>query len=111
LFSLIYNVRILDVGLPAARQAVILDPKNPVGLDILGQYFLAGQDLLSAERMFNNAIAQDPQYAQAQFHLGLTYLQEGKRQPAFQTLTLAANLAEGQPLADQVRRVLNQNFP
>jgi tetratricopeptide (TPR) repeat protein len=111
LFSLMYNVQTTEIGLPAARQAVVLDPKNPVGLDILGQYFLAGKDLLSAERMFLNAINQDPQYAQAQFHLGLTYLQEGKRQPAFQTLNLAASLSAGQPLAEQVQRVLSQNFP
>jgi tetratricopeptide (TPR) repeat protein len=111
LFSLIYNVQLTPVGLPAARQAVVLDPANAVGLDILGQYFLTGQDLLSAERMFLNAISQDPQNAFAQFHLGLTYLEEGKRQPAYQTLTLAANLATGQPLAEQVQRVINQNFP
>jgi tetratricopeptide (TPR) repeat protein len=111
LFSLVYNVQLTGVGLPAARQAVVLEPADPVGLDILGQYFLAGKDLLSAERMFLNAIIQDPHYAQAQFHLGLTYLEEGKSQPAYETLKLAAKLAAGQPLAEQIQRVLNQNFP
>ena len=111
LFTLSFNVQLTGVGLPAARQAVVLDPTNPIGLDILGQYFLVGKDLLSAERMFLNAIAKDPQCAQAEFHLGLTYLEEGKSQPAYQTLKLAANLAAGQPLAEQVQRVLNQNFP
>ena len=111
LFSLSYNVQLTGVGLPAACQAVVLDPTNPVGLDILGQYFLTGQDLLSAERMFLNAVAQDPQYALAQFHLGLTYLDEGKRQPAYQALETAGKLAAGQPLAEQVQRVLDQNFP
>ncbi len=110
-FSLIYHVQVTGVGLPAARQAVVLDPENPIGLDLLGQYFLAVNDMLSAERMFLNAIIHDPQNAQAQFHLGLTYLEEGKNQPAYQALKLAANLAAGQPLEEQVERVIDQNFP
>jgi tetratricopeptide (TPR) repeat protein len=111
IFSLVYNVQLAEVGLPAARQAVVLDPDNAVGLDILGQYFLVGEDLLSAERTFLNAVAQDPQYALAQYHLAMTYLEEGKRQPAYQAFKLASELAAGQPLAEQIQRILDQNFP
>ncbi len=110
-FSIYYNVQPDEIGLAAARQAVALDPINPAGLDILGQYFLISKDLLSAERMFTRSLKSNPAFALAQYHLGLTYLEEGEKDAAYQALTLSASLADGQPLGEQARRILDQNFP
>jgi hypothetical protein len=41
----------------------------------------------------------------------MTYLEEGKRDSAYQVLELAADLAKGQPLEEQINRVLEVNYP
>ena len=110
-FSISYNVQVNEIGLPAARKAVALDPVNPIGLDLLGQFLLSTQDLSSAERMFLRAVQNNPNYALAQFHLGMTYLEQGKKDEAYQVFELSAGLAKGQPLEEQIQRVLAQNFP
>jgi tetratricopeptide (TPR) repeat protein len=110
-FSLRYNVQLQSVGLPAARKAVALDPENPTGLDLLAQFLLIGNDLSSAESVLLKAISIDPKNIMAQYHLGLTYQREGFADSAYQALTLAASLAEGQPIYAQIQQALDLYFP
>jgi tetratricopeptide (TPR) repeat protein len=66
-----HNLEVEQAGIPAARQATILAPGDPHGVDLLGfGWFLLG-DVPTAERLFWRAIAEDPTYVPAYFHLGL----------------------------------------
>ena len=105
-----YNVEMKTVGLPAASQAVALDPEDPAGLDLMGEIFLKTGDTLSAERFLQRSLQASPDYAPAHYHLGFLYLQSGKTSEAYQHLSRAVQLAPDQPLGKQAQRLIDQNF-
>jgi Flp pilus assembly protein TadD len=100
-----------DVGLPAARQAVILDGENPDNLDTLGQALFLEGDLGNAERNYQRAIELQPEHAPAHLHLGLVYMLQGERDLARQEWEQVASLAPGSPEADQAERLVKNYFP
>ncbi|GMR11398.1 MAG: hypothetical protein BMS9Abin28_2229 [Anaerolineae bacterium] len=76
-FSLDYEIELTEVGLPAARQAVLLKPRDAATLDRLGYtHFLLGNWTL-AERFILRAIETDGNLASARYHLGLLALSTG----------------------------------
>jgi tetratricopeptide (TPR) repeat protein len=76
-FSLDYEIELTEVGLPAARQAVMLKPGDAAALDRLGYaHFLLG-NLTLAERFILRAIQTDANLASALYHLGLLGLATG----------------------------------
>jgi Flp pilus assembly protein TadD len=100
-----------QVGLPAARQAVLLAPDDPACLDTLGQVFFLLGDAASAERFFDRALQADAGFAPAHLHLGLVYLQQGDSKEAVDQFTLASRLAPGSPTAEQAQRLLENPLP
>ncbi|HVN54638.1 MAG TPA: tetratricopeptide repeat protein [Anaerolineaceae bacterium] len=109
-FCVDFNVEMKTVGLPAASQAVALDPNDPSGLDLIGEIFLKTSDTLSAERFLQRSLQASPDYAPAHYHLGFLFLQAGKTSEAYQHLSRAAQLAAGQPLGKQAQRLIDQYF-
>jgi tetratricopeptide (TPR) repeat protein len=76
-FSLDYEIELDEIGLPAARQAVMLQSRNAAALDRLGYtHFLLGNRAL-AERFLVEAIQTDGNLASAHYHLGLMRLSDG----------------------------------
>ncbi|MFQ5921861.1 MAG: tetratricopeptide repeat protein, partial [Anaerolineales bacterium] len=76
-FSLDYEIELNEVGLPAARQAVMLKPRDAAALDRLGYtHFLLGNWTL-AERFILEAIRANGNLASAHYHLGLLGLATG----------------------------------
>jgi tetratricopeptide (TPR) repeat protein len=110
-FSIQNNFEIRETGLAAARQAVLLDPQDPDGLDLLGLVYFGLEDDTSAERFFLRALDIDPNHAGAHLHIGSLYLQEGKQEAAYQHLRLASNLQPEQVAGQQAQRLLNRYFP
>jgi len=110
-FSIQNNFEIRETGLAAARQAVLLDPQDPDGLDLLGLVYFGLEDDTSAERFFLRALDIDPNHAGAHLHIGSYYLQEGKQEAAYQHLRLASNLQPEQVAGQQAQRLLNRYFP
>jgi tetratricopeptide (TPR) repeat protein len=110
-FCLRYQYLVRDMGLPAARQAVLLNDKDPASLDLMGQVFSALNDMLSAERFFQRAIQAAPDSADAHFHLGYVLLQEGDTQAARDQLLLASKLQPDTNAGQQASRLLKQYFP
>ena len=110
-FSIQHEVQIRDLGLPAARQAVILSPDDPLALDVLGQalYFL--EDFDNAERFFKKALDENPEYAAAHLHLGMNYLMKADAQNANLHLIQASYLAPEGPLYEHAKRLLQRYFP
>jgi tetratricopeptide (TPR) repeat protein len=92
-FSLTYTVQVTEVGLPAAREAVILTPDDPVALDLMGWVMLLTDDSSGAERFLQRALERDATFATAHLHLAQTYLQQAKMQEAWQHLQRVIELA------------------
>lgn len=91
-FSLTHEIEIADLALPAARNALALNPQDPAAADALGYgYFLLG-NLPIAERLLLRAIQSDPQRAMTHYHLGLLRLAQGDRERAIAALILALQL-------------------
>jgi len=108
-FSINYEIELRQVGLPAARQAVIINPSDPAALDIMAQAFILFNDLLSAQRFLQRALHADPGYAPARLHLGLLFLLKGEASRARQELELARSLSGlDYATAEHAQRLLDQ---
>ena len=110
-FCLKYNYQVGETGLPAARQALLLDDKNTEALDLMGQVFLALEDSVSARRFFERAVAADPKNPDAQLHLGSLLLQLGDPAGARPYLRMASKLQPATSAAQQADRLLKQYYP
>lgn len=109
-FSVTYNVDIREVGLPAARQAVILAPDDPAALDIMGWALVSLGDWKTGERFLQQALESDSGYAPAILHLGQLYLQRQEAEDAFFYLKQAAGQEQDAPTAEIAGRLLRQYF-
>lgn len=105
-FAVEYGVSINEVGLPAARQAVIFAPNDPGALDVMGWTMLALGDYASAERFLQQAVDKDATYTQAILHLGQMYLQEQNFDRAYSYLKRASLLAGEDPIGMIAKRLL-----
>jgi tetratricopeptide (TPR) repeat protein len=110
-FCIRHETHLQDIGLPAARRAVILDDQGPDNLDMLGQALLLQGDLTNSERFFLRALELQADYTQAHLHLGLVYILQGERSLARQEWELVAAQAPGSPVAEQAGRLIKNYFP
>ncbi len=110
-FSLNYGIEPALVGLPAARKAVLLAPKDTHALDIMGALFLSQNDLASAERFLQQSLQQDRTNADAQLHLGQVYLASGKLEAARPYLDEAARLTPETAVGKLAKRLIRQYYP
>jgi tetratricopeptide (TPR) repeat protein len=105
-YSLTNEIEVQTLGLPAARNAVVLDPKDPASLDALGYaHFLAGNFRLS-DRLLWRSMNLAPQRADIQYHVGLLrYAQEDIRR-ARAAFTMAILLDPDGLIGQLAERVL-----
>lgn len=109
-FSVQYNVDIRGVGLPAARQAVLIAPDDPGSLDVMGWTMASLGDLASAERFLQRALDKDATYAPALLHLGQLFLQQQDSGKAHPFLQQAASQAGDNATAVVARRLLKRYY-
>ena len=109
-FSVQYNVDIRGVGLPAARQAVLIASDDPGSLDAMGWTMAALGDSASAERFLQRALDRDATYAPALLHLGQLFLQQQDSGKAHPFLQRAASQAGDNPTAVVARRLLKRYY-
>jgi tetratricopeptide (TPR) repeat protein len=69
---------VAELGLPAARMAVGLDPENALAADALGYALQLTGDLANAEKMLLRALELDSGLASGYYHLGLLYQKQGR---------------------------------
>jgi len=108
------TIQVEEVGLPAARQAVLMDPKNAEAILLLGRAYLLTEQAILAERFFIQATQLDPQLAAPHLYLAIIYLNQENKQPAEPHLQEALSLAQAsgnQVIADQAEQFLRQYFP
>jgi tetratricopeptide (TPR) repeat protein len=89
------DFRVEESGIPAARQAVLLAPKDDRALDIFGLGWYKMGDFSLAERFFIRALEQNPNSAGAHLHLGMTYREQGRTAEAKTEWETALRLDSG----------------
>ncbi len=106
-FCVNYAYQVKEIGLPASRIAVQLDPSDANSLDILGQVLLALDDNLNAVKLFQQALEMNPLYAPAHFHLGIYYSTYDDVERTVYYLQQALQYTENPALYDQAERLLS----
>ncbi len=104
-FCVEFSYRVKDIGLSAARQAVVQSEDNPEALTALGEVLLDLEDDLNAVRMFSKAVDADPDYAPAHFQLSLIYSESGDQEVAAYHLERIFETSQNQVLLDRAERL------
>jgi tetratricopeptide (TPR) repeat protein len=110
-YSIRHEVQVAEIGLPAARQAMLMAPDDPQALDLIGQAYMILQDPLLAERFFLRALSQDPTYAPAALHMGILYLGTGQMRSARARLEQVVDMSPDSSSAQQAALLLETYFP
>ncbi len=105
------DVRVADIGLPAAQKAAELAPADPQVLDVLGFTFLKAGYIYNAELNLLKSVKVAPESAQAHLHLAETYLQKADRTSAFNQLKIALHLDANGPIGQLADQLLKQYYP
>ena len=110
-YSTANEIEVQTLGLPAARNALALNPDDPAATDTLGYaHFLLG-NLHLADRLLWRAINLEPHRAASQFHLGLLRQAQGDLVRARASLELAIQLDQDGPISQLAKRVLIHIHP
>lgn len=110
-FCLEYEVQVEETGIPAARQAVVLNPEDPAPLALLGEAYLLSGDDFYAERFLNRALRIDPEHAAAHLSLGILALNLKNYAEAYEHLQAARRLGAGSETGARAEDILQQYFP
>ncbi len=105
------DLYVLDIGLPAAKQAAQLAPNDPQTLDILGWSYSNAGLLYNAEQNLQHAIKLSPDLAIAHLHLAENYLRQGDNTSAFNELNLTVQLDKDGTSGQSAAQILKQYFP
>jgi len=84
--------RQLSVGLSSLKEAVQLDPGNPIFHNALGVLLLDLRKPAEAEAEFQKAVGLDPNYAEAHHNLGLSFAEQGRYEQAIAAYRKALSL-------------------
>lgn len=108
-FCITHNYKVDTLGLTAARQALLLQPNDPVLIDLLGTAYLVVGDLDSAERLFLQALELDNEEAAILIHLGQVYLMRADTDTALDYLRRAAASATDERLRSMANTLIAKN--
>jgi tetratricopeptide (TPR) repeat protein len=108
--SINFDVKVTNVGLPAARQAVLLAEDDPTALLLLGRAYFQNGNISMAERFFSEASILEPLSAEPRYYLGLLYLNQGDHPAAEDHLSQAFQLDPTGIIGLQAQKILEQYF-
>lgn len=109
-FCLQYDFMVSETALPATRELVSLDAKNPVSLDLAGQVFFVLGDSSTARRFFERALEEEPEFYLAHLHLGTLLLALGDRDAAYNHLGRATDPSADEAVRQAALRLIQQHF-
>jgi tetratricopeptide (TPR) repeat protein len=110
-FSILNEIDVRSLGLPAARNSVVLDPDNAAALDMLGYAHLIVGNLTLAERLLWHAQEIQPYRALTHYHMGLLNSILGDGERARSSWQFASQLDPGGPVGELAQSALNRLFP
>jgi len=102
-----YKIEIQEIGLPAARQALLIDENNWEAFDTLGWLFLILEDYTSAERFLTSAYQEAPESAMVNLHLGQLFYFQNKTQLSTYFLKRCIEFAENEALIELANKFLS----
>lgn len=105
-FSLNHESNIENLALPAARNALILQPSSSHNWIALGYAHYLLEDLPLAERALTMALELSPTDPRIQYHLGLLFQAQGESQKAIAAWKIAARLSPMDVYAQLSQRAL-----
>jgi tetratricopeptide (TPR) repeat protein len=105
-FSLNLEIEIADLGIPAARNLISLDPDDPRSYDLLGYAHFLNGNIQLAERLLLESISLQPSLASAQYHLGQLRRWQGELAQSQAAFELALQLDPNGPIGELARRAL-----
>ncbi len=110
-FALENQIQIREMALPAARQAIMLNPDDAASLDLMARVMIELQDYYSATSYAQAAINADAGFTPAYLHLGTAYLYQDSPDLARKWLDLAIKQNPGSWAAAQATRMIAYYFP
>jgi tetratricopeptide (TPR) repeat protein len=110
-FALENQIQTRELALPAARQALLLNPQDAESLDLMAKVMIELQDYYSAESYAQSAINADPNYTAAYLHMGTAYLYRGEGEMARKWLDLAIKQDPDSWVAAQATRMIDYYLP
>jgi tetratricopeptide (TPR) repeat protein len=105
------DLYVLDIGLPAAKQAAQLAPNDPQTLDVLGWSYSNAGLLYNAEQNLLHAIKLAPDLTIAHLHLAENYLRQGDNASALNELNLTVQLDQDGTSGQSAEQILKEYFP
>lgn len=107
-FCITRNYQLLEVGIPAARRALQLNPSSPVLLDLLGTALMMDGELDESLGYFLKADALDPHQSAILIHLGQAYQAKEDAENASFYFQQAIQYARNERLSEMARRLLQE---
>ncbi len=104
--SLRLETRVQELGLPAARNALVLDPESAAAMDSLGYAHLLLGHMQLAERLLYRALQTDPTRAETYYHWGLLQAARGLPDRAQAALEAAQQLDPEGPIGELALRTI-----
>ena len=87
-YTIEHHDQMETIGVKAARQAVIQNPSDPAGYDLLGQIYLVEGDLINAEKMLQKALTYAPHDVDINIHNSMMLIAKGSGSEAKLTLEI-----------------------
>jgi tetratricopeptide (TPR) repeat protein len=106
-FCLDYDFEVSQTALPLARRLAGQYPDDLANLDVMAQVLIHQNDLASAVRFLERALALDSNYTPALLHLGQARVLQGDRVGALHALKQVLALSPGSPEAAQAKRLID----
>ena len=100
-YSLQHDLDLRGIGLPAARNAISVDPDDPHGYEMLSKILLELQEFTLATRSIRTTLEMEPRSAQAHYAYGLLLLAKGQKENAGAAF-LAASMLDGSGKYDEI---------
>ncbi|MDO9088086.1 MAG: hypothetical protein Q7U53_17905 [Anaerolineaceae bacterium] len=102
-----FRIEIQAIGLPAARQALIIDDQNWEANDVIGWLFLLLDDYTSAERFLTLAYEIAPESDIVNLHLGQLFVLQDKKELAAYFLNRSIEFSESKEIIRLARNFLS----
>lgn len=111
-YSLDNDIYVEEVGLPAARRALLLKPRDPDALVLMGRaIFLTSGQGAQAKSLFEQALEIEGEHLDAHLQLGLYLLGVSDLADAHYHLQEVLRHGLGSPEADLAVQILKDYFP
>jgi len=110
-FCLNYEYQIEQIGLPAARQSLLISPNDSNALILLGRAYSQLGNPFLGEKLLLQALQLDPESINALYYLGIINISLGELTEARSYLQQVLTLSNNENLRVQVQNIIDTYLP